>query len=212
MPGTPPAAGDILEAQVLTADANQIGENILHYYVSTTVTPIPSLQLICTTLDGTWATPYKNVLNNNATYRGVGLSNITPPRSQQVVSNANAGPGTAGANALPTQVRGLISYYGFNAGPRYRGRSYICFPSQNGSDSSGNPTAAYVTLLGVLRNIFLGPITIVNGAGACTLSLALYHRKDMPPSATLVSTAVARNRFATQRRSGAYGRANVPPF
>ena len=212
MPGTVPVVSDILECEVLTAFSNQIGVNILHYNVRTVVNGGVSLQFMANQYDSLIHANYKNVICNQATYRGIGLTNVTAPRTQQAVATANAGVGSGGANMIPTQVRGLISWYSNTAGRRFRGRTYIPFPPVNGATSAGDPLAAYVTLLDAVRVIMLGPLVFTSGANSTTLALGIYHRKDVPPTASDVAISVTRNRFATQRRSGAYGRANNPPF
>lgn len=212
MPGNPPTSGDVLELEVLTAITNQVGVNILHYNVTTVTTGGATLQEICNGMDLVLNIFYKNILCNAATYRGVGLSNISGLRTAQVVSTAHAGPGTAGANLIPTQVRGLISTYSNLAGPRYRGRIYVPFPSANGADAAGLPTPAYVVILDALRAAIIAPRTIGGVGGNTTIVPSIAHRKDVPVSASEVQISVARTRFATQRKSGAYGRVNTPPF
>lgn len=212
MPGSPPIAGDILEVEVLTLQGNQIGVNMLHYAVRTTVAPVPSLQQIANAVDNALHIQYKQILNNTATYRGVAVANVSGLRTTQFIANPNAGGGSAGASALPTQVRGVLSYYTQLAGPRYRGRSYIPFPPTIAGDSSGMPTAGYVTFLAILLVAIVGPIVVPNGGGSASLGLVVAHRNGLVYTGSDVVTAYARNKFATQRKSGAYGRPNLNPF
>lgn len=213
MPGTTPIPGDILEATCLCFQGNQAGINLLHYYVTSVTTPGATLTQIVTRMDGIFTFTIKPLLCNLATYRGVGLANVSGARTNMVVSVAGAGAGTGGATAVPTQVRGLISWYAtVAAGPRYRGRSYIPFPPQAALLASGDPTAGYTAALANHSISLAGPIVTVNGAGSTTVQLCIAHRKDIPISAALVTVLNARAKFATQRKSGQYGRANVAPF
>jgi len=197
---------------VLTLQGNQIGVNILHYLVRTAVAPVPSLQQCANTLDLAFNGPYKQVLNNTSTYRGVAVANVSGLRTTQFIANTNAGGGVAGVASLPTQVRGMLSYYTQLAGPRYRGRTYIPFPPTNAGDANGMPTGAYVTFLGILLAAMFGPIVVPNGAGSVSLALGVAHRVAGVYTISEVVTAYARARFATQRKSGAYGRPNINPF
>jgi len=212
MPGTTPSVPDVIECQVLSAFQNQIGLNVLHYWVSSTSGTGVTLQFMATQMDALLQANYKNILCNQATYRGVGMTNLASPRSVQAVSAANAGPGTGGANMAPTQVRGLISWYSNLAGRAYRGRTYTPFVPANGVQTDGSPLPAYVTILDAVRVILAGPIVFTSGANTSTISLAIYHRRPLPATFSAVTLSITRNKFATQRRSGQYGRANTIPF
>lgn len=212
MPGLTPIVGDIIETQVLTSFGNQIGLNVLHYRVATVVSGGTTLAAAAAVLDLGLHAAYKNAICNQATYRGIGMTNLAAPRSVQTVSQGNLGVGTGGANMSPTQVRGLISWYSNLAGRRYRGRTYIPFVPTNGVTAAGDPLAAYVTIMDAVRAVLQGGFTVTSGAPSTTYVLAIIHRNDNPLSASDVVLGVTRNRFATQRRSGAYGRANTPPF
>jgi len=212
MPGTTPVVSDILELNIVTAHTNQIALQALHYRVMTVAGTGRTLQAMASSIDALLHINFKNIIANPVTYRGVSLTNLTAPRSQPAISTANAGVGTGGASLAPTQVRGLISWYSNLAGRRYRGRTYLPFPPTTAITVDGDPTAGYVTLMDTVRTILQGPLTFTSGADSTTLALSIYHRKDIPPTASDVVSGVTRNRFATQRRSGAYGRANTPPF
>lgn len=212
MAGANPVVGDILEIEVVCQMGNQVGLNIFHYQVTAAVPPNPALLDIADAVDNLLAIPYKNVLNNFAGYRGVGATNLASPRTLQYSSVTRAGNGTAGATALPTQVRGILSWYAGLAGRSFRGRSYIPFPPQLAADGAGQPTVSYTTLLSAIRNAVLGPITVTSGGGSCTLKHGIYHRKASVPFLSQTVFAFTRAKFATQRRSGMYGHANTLPF
>lgn len=213
MPGNTPAAGDVLECRVVCAAlGQQIGMNVLHYGVRTTISGGCTIQEFVNGLDTDLAPFYKNLISSNALYRGIGAANLIPPRTTEFSSIANAGVGTAGPNLLPTQVRGLISLYTPLAGRSNRGRVYIPFPPTNGATVDGDPTAGYVVFLGALRNRLIIPITIVGAVGTSTFEPMIRHKVGGPFAATVITSGIARSRFATQRRSGAYGRQNQIPF
>lgn len=212
MPGNFPSSGDILECLIVSTANAQMGLNVIHFRTVTVVGTGVSLQEIAIRIDTNLSATYRNALSTSATYRGVGVMNITLPRTTLFTGTAGAGFGTGGSGLAPTQVRGLISWYASLAGPRYRGRTYIPFPSLGSVNSDGNPLASYVTAIDAIRALLLAPFTVTVGANSTSFELAIVHRGDVPITANPVVTSVARTRFATQRSSGSYGRANVPPF
>jgi hypothetical protein len=212
MPGVTPVGADTVEIELLTAALGQTGVNILHYNVRNITNGGCTLQEIANSYDNLVQAAYKNAICNQATWRGVGATNLTGVRTTQFYSNVNNGIGTGGANMTPTQVRALISWYAGGAGPGNRGRTYIPFVPLNGVTASGDPLPAYITILTTLELILGGPIVVVVGTRTTTLDLMIYHRPPSVAPFSLVTRGVVRARFATQRRSGAYGRVNVPAF
>lgn len=212
MPGIFPTPGEVLQAQVVCSILGQTGQNILHWSVQTTTTGGASLQEIANKIDTNVAASYKAILSVAATYRGVGVSNTATPRSRQYFSVANAGLGSYGADLMPTQVRGLISWYADAGGRANRGRSYIPFPARSASDPTGLPTGAYLTALVNLRNAIFAPFTVTGSGGTTDLRMCLRHRPPVLIGPSIVVFAFARSKFATQRKSGAYGRSDSPPF
>jgi len=212
MAGANPVVGDIVEIEVVIQVGSQIGVNLHHYLVGAATGPNPSLLDIADAVDNIIAVPYKNAISTFATYKGVGATNLSGARTLQYTSVTRAGTGSGGSTLLPTQIRGLISWYGGLAGRQYRGRTYVPFPSQTAEDVSGNPTGAYTTVLGILRNAIFTPITVTSGGGSCTLRHGIFHRKAPVPYLSETVFAFTRNKFATQRRSGAFGKTNTSPF
>lgn len=212
MPGTFPAPGDVVELEVLSAIPGQVAQNILHFFVQTTTTGGASLQEIANAYDTRIFTDYKAILSSKATYRGVGATNLATPRTRQYFSIAHAGLGGGDATLLPTQTRGLLSWYADAAKPRNRGRTYIPFPSANFADANGLPTAFYLALLNSVRNAMAPNLTVAGAGGSATLQMCITHRPPVAIGPSIVVFAFTRTLFATQRRSGSYGRSNSPHF
>lgn len=212
MPGIFPTAGEVVEFEILTAISNQVGQNMVHFGVQTTTSGGASLQEIANAYDLRVATPYKSVMSTNATYRGVGATNLATPRSRQYFSITFAGPGTYGADLIPTQVRGLLSWYADAGGKAQRGRTYLPFPARSAADPTGIPTGAYLTAANAVRDAISPAITVVGAGGSTTMRMIIYHRPPTILGQSVVVFAFTRTRFATQRKSGAYGRTNSPHF
>ncbi len=122
--------------------------------------------------------------------------------------------GVVGGSAfipLPTQTRGLISWKTALAGRAYRGRTYLPSTTIDNLTAPGKPTAAAVTSWAGWATYMVAP-AVVSGT---TWVPGVFHRK---PTAVIASvfdpftSFTASNQFATQRRSGMYGRVNGPPF
>lgn len=207
-----PVPGDTVEQRVITVAGNQVGMNIFHYGVTTVTTGGASLLEIATAVDPVIAPLYKNLLWTGAQYRGIGFTNLTGVRTIEWAANANAGIGLMAGNPLPTQTRSLISYQGNNAGAANRGRQYIPFPSVLAITASADLAAGYLANLVLLRTHLSATRVIIGVTGTLTMVPVIAHKPHTPSNWAAVFQMFARTKFATQRRSGAYGKPNVPPF
>jgi hypothetical protein len=127
-----------------------------------------------------------------------------------VVSYQNT-PGTGGAGFPPTQVRGLISWKTQYAGRAYRGRTYLPTPSIANVTTMGKPQPALLTTYSGLATYLQGTVT----SGGTSWIPGIYHRIPTAGISSIFdrfTAALVGSGFATQRRSGDYGRVNGPPF
>lgn len=207
------AVGQLVELRVYASEAEQTAINAVHFQVTQT-TGGPT-----TDADAAsgWAAIvpglYKNVMSNDATYRGLGVRVLTGAGllPAEAFSAIGAGVGALMSPVQPRQVCGLISAYTGFKGRSQRGRCYVPFPSNSLNDVGGVPVAGYAALLSAIKAILYGPIIIVNGGatGTAVMSPVIFHRATS--TGTPVASAVTRPRWATQRRRGSYGRPNVSP-
>ncbi len=161
---------------------------------------------------GSWSAAIKALMANGASYRGVIVREIdSVPKFNAVHNNADAGVGTAGANALPTQVRGLIRLNTDFSGPSGRGRKYAFFPSATDSDAAGLPSAGYQLRLATLGALLATGFTVVGAFGNTDL-VPILRGKGPPLTYRNVVGFDVRGGWATQRRSGSFGRPNLQPF
>jgi len=174
---------------------------------------LPSLEMISEWFDTRVETAYKSLMTGTASYYGVKAQKIFPlPRSVGVVAATRVGPGTDGMDGLPGQVSGLIGFRTNLAGKDQRGRVYIPFPDENSNDDPTNaPDAGYLIALQALADLVKGSFTIVDGGNEITVTFVIYHRDTDEYS--VVTEAVARAGWGTQRSRGSYGSKNAyPPF
>jgi len=185
--------------------------NIVHWVVSSIGSGGATLAEIAEALSSVWHTHYKALSGTTATFRGVGVSNIWPlPATIEYVYTGDTGAGVATGEPLPKQVSGLISLLSPLAGPRNRGRIYPPFPTEGLNDAVGAPNATAILALADLASEIQGGHTIVGVGGTAVILPIVYHRATN--TGTDVTLASARDRWATQRSRGAFGRPNVVPF
>jgi hypothetical protein len=119
--------------------------------------------------------------------------------------------GTGGGFPLPTQVRPLVSWRTGKAGRNYRGRIYLPTPSTTFLETTGHLTAAAVTIISAWAGFIRAPFV---SAGS-TWQPAIYHRHPtalVSDVATAITASETTTFFATQRRSGDFGRLNASPW
>jgi hypothetical protein len=207
------AAGNQLLVMPWVADSEQAAVNALHYQVLSISGAPTTDQDVANYCDAQFGPVYGPIINNTATYRGTQcrVLNLTP-EPVTVFSNTHATTGSAGAIGMSRQTCGLIAYYTNTGGRKGRGRTYIPFPSVAQDQGFGIPTAGYVALATTVASTILAVSVVPNAAatGSATLIFAIYDKTTKVM--TQVTSKVVRTVWATQRRRGSYGRANVSPI
>lgn len=204
--------GEVWTVVVGTGYNGQSGLNTTHWEVgSTTGGGIPDT-LLASTLDAALAPLYKALMTDAALYYGVKVFRKYPKATAvPVVADNNTGGGTAGSNALPTAVRGLLALKTSTIGKKGRGRLYLPFPDS--ADISGaEPTSSYVTRATALGTYLTTDLIITSGGLMSGLSLVVAPKGAVSTWYTVVS-ALGEQKWGTQHRSGDFGRLNpFPPF
>lgn len=205
--------GDIYRVRAVMQKGQQIAFNVHHYRADGVLGTEATNTEIATQISAAWHTEYKAVMDNSATYYGVDCQRVRPlPPTFPGFSTADQGLGSiALSDLLPKQVSGIISWVTQFAGPGFRGRTYVAFPSEVDNDDDGAPQPGYVTRLVALGGkIRLPPLITGVGGGQITLGHGVYRRVLQAFNPSIFG--LARPRWATQRRRGDYGRINAPPF
>lgn len=211
MPGTTPAVNDFLQIRVNCQAASQLSQNVLHYKVTSTAGGGLTLAQIGTQFVATVGAQYRAWMPATATFNGVTVQNLTPPKTDPR-ETVGGGAGTAVGNLAPRQASGLIRTNTGLGGRANRGRIYIGFMSADSIDADGELTAGGLATLFGLANL-LGPTVVLTiGALGVVLQLVVRHPDTPGPIIVPVSTDVtamqAQQLIATQRRRGDYGRQN----
>jgi len=211
---TPVNVGDVFKVTFVTSCDGQLGLNVKQFRVESADVPSADLQGLLNGICDEIAIRYTNILTNTATFRGAyatplpNLVGVAP-----TISTNSAGAGTAGGNPLPMQVTGIATLRTTLAGRANRGRIYVPFPPtdalENGTEQ--RPTVAYKNSVQSLASFFVGLNEITspdNPAEVWEIRWGL----GVGAAFRQFDSAVARQKFATQRRRGNYGRHNEIPF
>lgn len=203
--------GDIFVAvSAYQFNDNQVEECTLHFQCAVAGGGDTRVALL-THLNSLIVTNVIPNLSSSASLYGSKLSTVKAlgPWSPVVVYNR-----TAGSDAyppLPTQVRGLISWHTALAGRAYRGRMYLPTPGGDQITSTSGVPTGVLTDWGTLATGLVAPYS----TGGTTWIPGVYHRVPTAVISSIfdqITSATVSDVYATQRRSGAYGRPNVAPF
>lgn len=208
---------DLCTVRIWCSNAEQASVNTLYYEVTAVGGSPATDQDFADELDtGFLSTALPPMINNLSVYNGVQVQ-IKRSTGLFVAADATAGtaPGTGGAIALPRQTAGLTHWRTPFAGRQFRGRSYWPFPSAAADTGDGVPTGAYVTLVSTIQNAFLNFSSVSAGGRTATVQLVMVHRPPkagLTPPPTPINVVSTGPKWATQRRRGSFGRANVSPI
>jgi len=209
-------SGDIYFVKVYCSAGDQLAVNTLHYSMTDKVGTVTDVDFLNHWVGmAAWPIAWKALLSDDATFRGTQVGRIFPkPPTRPNHTITGAGVGTVVGEILPRQVSGIISHQTDFAGPRYRGRVYVPFPSEASSEAVlGTPVAAYVTALDTLGAILQATQAITpGGANSINAHPVILHRDAEPPEVSFIVESFGREKWATQRRRGSYGSPNEIPF
>jgi len=202
--------GQIVEVRVYCTEGDQTAVNVRHFEVTSVAGTGTMFSDMLQYYDGLFMASYPQLLNGGAFYSGLTLQRIFPgPKSSLAYGSQTAGAGTGGADPLPSQVCGVVSFRSPLSGPRNRGRMYVPFPPKALCDADGTPTPGYLDGLDGLGDVFTGTDEIGGGGNSVQQSSIILHRADM--TRTRFIQWVRRDKWGTQRRRGNYGKPNESP-
>jgi hypothetical protein len=204
--------GDIVQLRIYCKKADQASVNVRHYLTTAKAGSGTTIGLFLSALE-TAGLPadMKALINEDAAYMGIDGQVIFPTLLVPLQSNVASGFGDTAGDPLPSQTSGIITLRTTLGGRANRGRFYIPFPTETDNDTTGKPTSTYVAAAQTLADTLKASLVNV-GAGGNTNSFApvILHRDTM--TTTAITDATAQQKWATQRRRGAFGRPNVTPF
>lgn len=201
---------DIIELVPYCTQDDQAALNVLHLKCTATVGGPFTESDVANAIAAYYTSRYVGLLNNNAYFNGVTLRRWLSPGWGAYYYKALRVQGLAGADALPRQDAGIISWRTPISGRRGRGRSYVPFPAEADNDTTAIPGATYMSNLASLANrIITTGALVITGANVATFNLVIYSR-DLG-TFEQVDHFVTPRKWATQRRRGSFGRPNRIP-
>lgn len=205
------ANDDILNLRVYCVTGDQLAINSFFLRVFTVIGSPTDVDVL-TSWDVSFAPLYKALMTTDSTYRGTTVQRVRPAPTTMMATKTNlAGAGTVAAPPLPRQVSGIITKRTDFAGKGFRGRVYVPFPGEDSSSgATGTPVAGYVTNLAALALSIETPKAAGGGGNSCNSRVVLF--KSVSGQTYDVTSCIARSIWATQRRRGSYGKANVSPI
>jgi len=205
------AINEVIEQKVFSTFGEQLAVNTLHFLV-TAITGVGATDAeIAVNHETIYAPLTKGVMSSAALYYGLQVQKIFPaPPRVAAATVLLQGVGLVAGDPLPKQVCGILTKRTAFAGRTFRGRIYLPFPSETDNAVDSTPTPGYLANLAFWVIALQGNILTAGAGGTNTLRHILFHRAT--GGFDFVTSAVARDKWATQRRRGAYGRPNVPPF
>lgn len=206
------SVGDIYKLQVWSTIPDQVADNTIYFDILSDTGAGPPTIKVVQAFDAAIAALFRDCISSAAKYEGSSgqlWAAGTKPRPDFV--GVNAGFGTGGANLLPTQVSGLITWKTTLVGRANRGRMYVPFPSPTQLAASGHPVAGYKTRLDAFAAAVITGLTVVYGADTATL-LPVIVRRGLYLG-IYMTTGYGNPKWATQRKRGDYERHNAftPP-
>jgi hypothetical protein len=216
----PLLADDIVSVKVWCTSQEQASVNTFFYEVETVVTGGTTDQNLANAFDLLMGPAIIATLATTSAYNGTEVQIIrravVGDLLAPVASTNEAGAGTVTGNELPRQTCGITGWYTNYAGRGFRGRTYWPFPPVSFDSGTGVPSSAAISLYTGLANIAFNFGR--SGSTGVILAQQLYRRprpKKIPPilsQATATTFFLVRPKWATQRRRGSFGRANVSPI
>jgi hypothetical protein len=208
----PDVAGEVWKVTLAFHYPNEQWQLPSFHLQSAQANPTDTKPLVAAQVDSLITAHIVPTLPAAAIYYGskVSPAYTTPPWNPYITTPK--APGTSTSDQLPTQVRPLLSMHTAKSGRAWRGRMYGASPAALFANAEGGPLAtlgsAWLNAMDVWR-----AGSVISGT---TWSLVLVHKQKPAPAPLippdLVTVLEFQDRFATQRRSGQYGRLNSEPW
>lgn len=207
------ATNDVWEVRFYCTFGVQTAIPRLHYLISN-VAGTPTDIMLADLMDVQFSTEIKGAMVSQASYRGVGVQRMYPlPKTNSVFNIDGQGPGASATTPLPKQISGLIAKKTAFATKNLRGRFYMPFPAEGHSDpDEARPNVGYMAALGALADKM--ELTLQDTIGPDTYDAfpIIYNGTGARINGSDITYCLTRPYWATQRRRGDFGAANLSPI
>jgi len=200
---------DMVQLTVFTAYKNQVGLNRFFYQVSATPGATADAQVMADAIVPAIQLDYAACMSMHAAFHGVKLETAMAGPAYEPVYSSEVEDGAIVGDPLPGQCTGITTWRTELAGARHRGRTYWPFPAEEQNIVTSVPSAAYLTNV---ENLSLKMRSFNITADAVEWVFVLHIWSSVDAVYREVTAHTVRPKWATQRRRGDFGRANVLPF
>lgn len=201
---------NILQLTTVCNLNSQYGLNVSHWLVTSPGVPVIDDSVIASFFVQLLGPLYKACLANTASWVGVRVQVRSPVAFDAVADKTNAGPGTAGPEALPTQTAGLIRLRTGTAGKAFRGRKYIPFPAEAVNDTHGKPTLAHQINLAAIAIEYASVQNVMFGGQQTDLEPVLWRQGRLTPA--VIKSYSVQTEWATMRTRSQINRGDAAPI
>lgn len=210
-----PEVGDYFECILYCTAIEQTSLNVLCFQIDTITTGAPIWANVAEAISKVVGPIYKTCLDIHAKWYGVGVRylDVAGPGAWYY-SGSERGFGVNDSELLPRQVCGMFTKTTALAGRHGRGRMYVAFPPESGNNAAlAVPEDSYMATLDALAAQLTTPNTVFTGTSmTLTLDPQLVGRILGVPFFEPIIGRIPRQKWATHRTRGSYGKPNAPPF
>lgn len=207
----PFTAGHTLAIKTFCVFGDQVGINIRNGFLTGVTGGGLTDAQITAAFSSLLSLAYRPLLSANARYIGCTIQDLqNVPQEPAVIATDGAGDGLVSGDPLPKQTAGLITLRATTGGRHGHGRLYVPFPGEDDNSTVGKPNLTYMDKLITLGIFWSSPVTITIGGASVTINPVIRNRLN--GDTVNVTSFVAQDRWATQRRRGDFGRQNPIPF
>lgn len=200
---------DMLQLTVFTAYKNQVGINRFYYQATSSVGLTADAQAMADAIVPAIQIDYAAAMSSEAYFAGVKLQPAGDGPAYEPVYSSEVEDGAIAGDPLPGQITGLTTWRTELAGARHRGRTYWPFPAETDNIVTSVPSVGYQGQINALSTKMQ---TLTVTADATEWLLALHIWSEVDAVYREVTAYTVRPKWATQRRRGDFGRANILPF
>lgn len=210
---------DVVQVRAWCTSQEQASVNTFYYGCTFDGGTPPTDQDLADDWSPDFAALFLPMLDPASTYNGIQVRIIVSGgieiNDAGVTSTIGNGAGSGTGVNQSRQTCGINTWLTAKIGPGNRGRTYWPFPAISSDVAGGVPSSAYLSAMTALCT-FINDYDVVAGFTA-TLQQLLFRPakpKNVPPipfSDEDIVGFTVRGKWATQRRRGSYGRANISP-
>lgn len=158
-------------------------------------------------------TNYMPLMANNAEFLGTKIAPALTDRPYYPIIDRQSHAGSAGTTTLPTQMRPLLRLVTPLSSRKYRGRMFAFTPAQSQLTPSGQPGSGVFAGWRFLIFPFIAGVSFLSSKWIIVIRHRLPKKVAGPEEfPTLVTDIQDSGRFASQHKSGDFGKQNLAPW